>query len=93
MKDLYKNHSQPAERELEILALAKPHPRFYVTSAQKKAVLSVPDRDREKGQSACMLRHSAFPTQGLNLHLLHLLRWQAGSLPLAPTGKAKGQSR
>ena len=29
-----------------------------------------------------------FPTQGLNLHLLHLLHWQAGSLPLAPP---KGQ--
>ena len=28
-----------------------------------------------------------FPTQGLNLHLLHLLLWQAGSLPLAPPGK------
>jgi len=28
-----------------------------------------------------------FPTQGLNLHLLHLLHWQAGSLPLAPPGK------
>ena len=28
-----------------------------------------------------------FPTQGLNLHLLCLLHWQAGSLPLAPPGK------
>ena len=28
-----------------------------------------------------------FLTQGLNLHLLHLLHWQAGSLPLAPPGK------
>ena len=27
------------------------------------------------------------PTQGLNPHLLCLLRWQAGSLPLAPPGK------
>ena len=27
-------------------------------------------------------------TQGLNPRLLHLLRWQAGSLPLAPPGKA-----
>ena len=26
------------------------------------------------------------PTQGSNLHLSHLLRWQAGSLPLAPLG-------
>ena len=28
-----------------------------------------------------------FPTLGLNPHLLHLLRWQVGSLPLAPPGK------
>ena len=28
-----------------------------------------------------------FPTQGLNLRLLCLLHWQAGSLPLAPPGK------
>ena len=29
-----------------------------------------------------------FPTQGLNLSLLCLLHWQAGSLPLAPPGKS-----
>ena len=28
-----------------------------------------------------------FPTQGSNSHLLCLLHWQAGSLPLAPPGK------
>ena len=28
-----------------------------------------------------------FPTQGLNVRLLCLLHWQAGSLPLAPPGK------
>ena len=28
-----------------------------------------------------------FPTQGSNLHLLCLLHWQEGSLPLAPHGK------
>ena len=28
-------------------------------------------------------------TQGSNLSLLHLLRWQADSLPLAPPGKPK----
>ena len=30
-----------------------------------------------------------FPTQGLNPYILHLLHWQAGSLPLAPPGKPK----
>ena len=28
-----------------------------------------------------------FTTEGLKLHLLHFLHWQAGSLPLAPPGK------
>ena len=32
-----------------------------------------------------------FPTQGLNLHLLHLLCWQAGSLPLSPLERDKGK--
>ena len=31
-----------------------------------------------------------FPTQGLNLHLLPLLRWQADSLPLVPPVKCCG---
>ena len=31
------------------------------------------------------LLQRVFPTQGSNLHLLHLLHWQASSLPLAPT--------
>ena len=29
-----------------------------------------------------------FPTQGLNLSFLCFLHWEAGSLPLAPPGKA-----
>ena len=35
-------------------------------------------------------RGSVFPTQELNLCLLHLLPWQAGSLPLLPSGKLYG---
>ena len=34
------------------------------------------------------LLQGIFPTQGLNLHLLHLLHQQADSLPLAPPWKA-----
>ena len=37
--------------------------------------------------SCCILLQGIFPTQGSNLGLLHLLHWQAGSLPLAPPGK------
>ena len=33
------------------------------------------------------LLQGMFLTQGWNLHLLCLLYWQAGSLPLAPPGK------
>ena len=33
------------------------------------------------------LLQGIFPTQELNPHFLHLLHWQAGSLPLALPGK------
>ena len=33
------------------------------------------------------LLHVIFPSQGWNSHLLCLLHWKAGSLPLAPPGK------
>ena len=33
-----------------------------------------------------VLLQGIFPSQGLNLYLLHLQHWQAGSLPLAPAG-------
>ena len=39
------------------------------------------------------LLQGIFQTQGLNSHLLHLLHWQAGSLPLAPPGKTVSSSR
>ena len=35
------------------------------------------------GESDCALLQGIFPTQGSNPCLLHLLHWQAGSLPLA----------
>ena len=34
-----------------------------------------------------VLLQGIFPTQGFNLHLLGLLQWQVGSLPLVPPGK------
>ena len=34
------------------------------------------------------LLHGILLTQGLNLHLLSLLHWQTGSLPLVPLGKS-----
>ena len=41
---------------------------------------------QDDGRGCHALLQGIFPTQGLNLHLLHLLCWQVGSLPLAPPG-------
>ena len=42
---------------------------------------------RNTGVGCPTLLQRIFLTQGLNLSLLFLLHWQAGSLPLAPPGK------
>ena len=42
---------------------------------------------KNTGVGCHALLQGIFPTQGLNLHLLLLLHWQAGSLPLVPPGK------
>ena len=42
---------------------------------------------KNTGVSCHALLQGVFPTPGSNVHLLRLLRWQAGSLPLAPPGK------
>ena len=44
-----------------------------------------PGKNTGAGRQA--LFQGIFPTQGRNPDLLHLLHWQAGSLPLAPHGK------
>ena len=42
------------------------------------------------GVGSHVLLQGIFLTQGSNPHLLHLLHWQAGSLPLVPAGKSIG---
>jgi len=42
---------------------------------------------RQEYMDCHALLQGIFPTQGSNSHLLCLLRWQAGSLPLTPPGK------
>ena len=42
---------------------------------------------KNTGVGCHALLQGIFSTQGLNPSLLHLLHWQAGSLPLAPSGK------
>ena len=46
--------------------------------------------DKNTGVGCHALLQEIFPTQRSNLHLLHLLYWQAGSLLLAPSGKLPG---
>ena len=42
---------------------------------------------KNTGVGCHALLKGIFPTQGLHLHLLGLLHWQASSLPLVPLGK------
>ena len=42
---------------------------------------------KNAGVGSHALLQGIFPIQGSNLHLLCLLHWHAGSLPLAPPGK------
>ena len=59
----------------------------YLTAAQvvpdslRPHTLSMPGYSNT-GVGCHFLLQGIFPTQGLNLHLLHLLYWQAESLPL-----------
>ena len=48
---------------------------------------------KNTGVGGCALLQGIFPTQGLILHLLYILHWQAGSLPLAPAGKPQHLER
>ena len=47
---------------------------------------------KNTGVGCHALLQGIFPTQGLKLCPLHLLHWQAGSLPEAPLGKLLGRS-
>ena len=44
---------------------------------------------KNTGMGCHFLLQGIFLTQGSNLCLLHLLYWQAGSLPFVPTGKSR----
>ena len=49
-----------------------------------QAPLSMDSPGKNTRVSCHVLLQEIFPTQGSNWHLLHLLHWQAGSLPLMP---------
>ena len=43
--------------------------------------------DKNTGAGCHALLQGIFPTQGTNLHLFHLLHWQAGFFTTKPPGK------
>ena len=47
---------------------------------------------KNTGVGCHFLLQGIFLTQGLNPHLLCLLHWQMGSLPLVPSGKIEDRS-
>ena len=49
--------------------------------------------DKNTGVGCHALLQGIFPTQGSNPHLLCLLHWQMGSLPLSPPEKPKTRRR
>ena len=50
-------------------------------------LLSMDPPSKNTGVGCHALLQGIFPTQGSNPHLLRLLLWQVGSLPLVPPGK------
>ena len=86
--------------EMEMIKIVLPHggpcvcvcvsrvQRFVTPwTAACQAVLSMGFSRQEYWSGVLFHSPRIFPTQGSNQSLLHLLCWQAGSLPLAPPGK------
>ena len=65
------------------------HVQLFSTSWTVPTRLPCPrdSPDKNTGVGCHSLLQKIFPTQGLNPHLLCLLHWQVGSLPLAAPGK------
>ena len=64
--------------------------RLFVTSwtVARRAPLSMGFSRQECWGGLLCPPPGDLPDPGFDLHLLHLLHWQVGSLPLAPPGKA-----
>ena len=48
---------------------------------------------KNTGVGCCAFLQGIFPTQGSNPHLLYLLHWAAGTLPLTPLGEPHNRNR
>ena len=66
--------------------------RLFVTPGPARLLCPWDSPGKNVGVGCHALLQGIFPTQGLNLHLLCLLQWRAGSLPLAPPEKALSYS-
>ena len=64
-----------------------PAPRWHYGLQPTRLLLSRDSPGKDTGVGCHSLLQGIFPTQGSNLHLLCLLHWQVGSLPLKPPGK------
>ena len=59
---------------------------WTVETVARQAPLSMGFSGKNTGEGCHFLLQGFFPTQGSNPRLLHLLHWQADSLPLEPPG-------
>ena len=82
-------HSRAQTRSTLCVLSHFSHIQLFVTlwAVAHQAPLSVGFSSKNTRVGCYVLLQGIFPTQGLNLRLLHLLHWQAGSLPLVPSGK------
>ena len=62
-------------------------PGSFVHGIFQARILEWKKKKKNTGVDCCALLQRMFLTQGSNPHLLCLLHWQEGSLPLAPPGK------
>ena len=64
------------------------HARLFVSpwAVDRQAPFSMEFPGKNAGACWHFLLQGIFPTQGLNLHLLHFLHCQADSLPVCPLG-------
>ena len=77
-----------SENAVKMQLLSHVRPFAILWTVARQAPLSMGFSRQEYWEWVAMLfSRGIFLTQGLNLHLLSLLHWQVGSLPLVPHGK------
>ena len=73
---------------LKLVSVESVMPSNHLILCRPLLLLTPPPISSKNNGVVChALFQEMFPTQGLNLHLLCFLHWQANSLPLVPPGK------